>query len=81
MAAALLPLKATSRTGGMGSYFVYMLRCFDGTFYVGVTNVGEFEWIREAIDFEKKLKNLEPQKEARIRSEEVNRPQAVQLWN
>jgi len=33
-----------------------MLRCFDGTFYVGVTNVGEFEGSREAIDFEKKLK-------------------------
>ena len=70
----------------MVSYFVYMLRCFDGTFYVGVTNnverrvfehfggidetcytfsrrplvveyVGEFQWIREAIDFEKKLKS------------------------
>lgn len=22
----------------MGTYYVYMLRCFDGTFYVGVTN-------------------------------------------
>lgn len=22
----------------MGSYYVYMLRCFDGSFYVGVTN-------------------------------------------
>jgi putative endonuclease len=22
----------------VGGYFVYMLRCFDGTFYVGVTN-------------------------------------------
>ncbi len=66
-------------------YFVYMLRCFDGTFYVGVTNdvdrrfsehcdgidpdcytakrrplrlvhVSEFQWVNEAIDFEKKLK-------------------------
>jgi putative endonuclease len=66
-------------------YFVYMLRCVDGTFYVGVTNnverrfiehseganetcytfsrrplllayVGDFEWIHDAIDFEKKLK-------------------------
>jgi putative endonuclease len=23
---------------GMSRYFVYMLRCFDGTFYTGVTN-------------------------------------------
>jgi len=66
-------------------YYVYMLRCFDGSFYVGVTNdfdrryfehcdgidpecytfsrrplrvvyVGEFQWIQEAIDFEKKMK-------------------------
>ena len=69
----------------MHCYYVYMLRCFDGTFYVGVTNdvtrrvaehiegidkscytftrrplrlayVGEFEWIQDAIAFEKKLK-------------------------
>ena len=70
----------------MRRYYVYMLRCFDGTFYVGVTNdperrnaehsygidpkcytynrrplqmvyVGEFQWIDEAIAFEKKLKS------------------------
>ena len=69
----------------MRVYYVYMLRCVDGTFYVGVTNdfdrrfwehcegidpncytflrrplrveyVGEFEWVQEAIAFEKKLK-------------------------
>jgi putative endonuclease len=69
----------------MPSYYVYMLRCIDGTFYTGVTNdihgryaehcsglhetaytytrrplhleyVGEFQWITEAIAFEKKLK-------------------------
>jgi putative endonuclease len=68
------------------TYYVYMLQCFDGTFYVGVTGnidrrlyqhhegvfetcytfirrplrlvyVGEFAWIQEAIDFEKKLKS------------------------
>jgi putative endonuclease len=70
----------------MKLYYVYMLRCFDGTFYVGVTNdmdrrfaehcdginescytynrrplrlvfVDEFQWIDEAIAFEKKLKS------------------------
>ncbi|HTX02407.1 MAG TPA: GIY-YIG nuclease family protein [Candidatus Acidoferrales bacterium] len=70
----------------MKTYYVYLLRCFDGTFYVGVTGdidrrldqhhqgafdtcytfmrrpvrleyVGEFEWIEEAIAFEKKLKS------------------------
>src|SRR5579872_4114668 len=70
----------------MKTYHVYMLQCFDGTFYVGVTGdierrlyqhhegafekcytfmrrplrlvyVGEFEWIEEAISFEKKLKS------------------------
>ena len=69
----------------MYRYFVYMLQCFDGTFYTGVTNdierrfsehcygsdpdcytfmrrplklvyVGEFQWIHEAINFEKHLK-------------------------
>ena len=67
-------------------YFVYILRCFDGTFYVGMTNnverrfaehcdgidpecytydrrplcllhVSEFNWVNEAIAFEKKLKS------------------------
>jgi putative endonuclease len=67
------------------SYYVYMLRYFDGTFYTGVTNdvvhrydqhrsgnnetsytysrrplrlvyAGEFEDVRDAIAFEKKLK-------------------------
>jgi putative endonuclease len=66
-------------------YYVYMLRCFDGSFYVGVTKnvdyrfgqhchgidphcytynrrplkivfVGEFEWVHDAIAFEKRLK-------------------------
>jgi putative endonuclease len=66
-------------------YYVYMLFCFDGTYYVGITNnvdrrlwehehgldphcytfkrrplklafVGEFQWVDEAIAFEKKLK-------------------------
>ncbi|MBV8074470.1 MAG: GIY-YIG nuclease family protein [Candidatus Eremiobacteraeota bacterium] len=70
----------------MRTYYVYMLRCFDGSFYTGVTNdvdrrfaehclginrdcytylrrplqlvyAGEFEWIDEAIAFEKKLKS------------------------
>ncbi len=27
-----------SRCSGVKSYYVYVLRCFDGTFYVGVTN-------------------------------------------
>jgi putative endonuclease len=69
----------------MRCYYVYMLQCFDGSFYVGVTNdverrfwqhssgvsedcytysrrplrlayVGEFQWIAEAIAFEKRLK-------------------------
>ena len=69
----------------MPTYYVYLLRCFDGTFYTGVTNdihrrfaehrqgliegcytstrrplrleyVGEFQWIEEAIAFEKKMK-------------------------
>jgi putative endonuclease len=67
------------------TYYVYMLRCFDGTFYVGVTNditrrfgehcsgydpksythtrrplrlvyADEFQWVDEAIAFEKRLK-------------------------
>jgi putative endonuclease len=67
-------------------YYVYILRCFDGTFYAGVTNdvdrrfgehcegvdpdcythdrrplrlvhASEFEWVDEAIAFEKKLKS------------------------
>jgi len=69
----------------MKRYYVYAIRCFDGTFYIGVTNdvdrrfwehqhesdpsaythnrgplilehVSEFDWIHEAIAFEKKLK-------------------------
>jgi putative endonuclease len=69
----------------MNTYYVYILRCFDGTFYVGVTNdidrrfaehqdgldthcytymrrplriehVSEFQWVEEAIAFEKRLK-------------------------
>lgn len=67
------------------SYYVYVIRCFDGSFYVGVTNdverrfweheqgfdstcytckrrplrlvhVAQFQWIHEAISYEKKLK-------------------------
>ncbi|MGH7660318.1 MAG: GIY-YIG nuclease family protein [Vulcanimicrobiaceae bacterium] len=69
----------------MKTYWVYMLQCFDGSFYVGVTSdlerrynehclgiiegcythtrlplqlvyAGEFSSIRDAIDFEKKMK-------------------------
>jgi len=67
------------------TYFVYMLRCIDGTFYTGVTNdvdrrfaehndglhetsytytrrplklvyVSEFQWVTDAIAFEKEIK-------------------------
>ena len=31
-------MRLAQQTCGMGIYYVYMLRCFDGTFYVGVTN-------------------------------------------
>jgi putative endonuclease len=69
----------------MDIYYVYMLFCFDGTFYVGITNdlerrfaehchgidekcytysrrplrlvhASEFQWVEQAIAFEKKLK-------------------------
>lgn len=69
----------------MDWYYVYMLQCFDGSFYTGVTNdierrfaehcygndpkcytytrrpliliyVGEFQFIHDAINFEKQLK-------------------------
>ncbi len=69
----------------MKLYYVYMLRCFDGTFYVGMTNdverrvgehrfgldpdcytynrrplvvahVSEFQWVQEAIAWEKHVK-------------------------
>ena len=69
----------------MDWYYVYMLQCFDGTFYTGVTNnierrfaqhcygidpkcytynrrplilvyAGEFQFIHDAINFEKRLK-------------------------
>ena len=30
--------RQTPQTNGVRTYFVYMLQCFDGTFYVGVTN-------------------------------------------
>jgi putative endonuclease len=69
----------------VNAYYVYVIRCFDGTFYVGVTNnvdrrfweheqgldphcytsrrrplrlvhVAEFQWIQEAITYEKTLK-------------------------
>ena len=70
----------------MKLYYAYMLRCFDGTFYVGMTSdieqrftdhcsgrypdcytynrrplklvhVSEFQWVHDAIAFEKKLKS------------------------
>jgi putative endonuclease len=84
--ARILPLARSAQTYEVRTYYVYMLRCIDGTFYTGVTNdiarrfyqhcsgynetcytysrrplqlvyVGEFEDIRDAIAFEKKLKS------------------------
>jgi putative endonuclease len=51
----------------MRVYYVYMLRCFDGTFYTGVTNdvvrryerlayAAEFPQVHDAIAWEKRLK-------------------------
>ena len=28
----------TAQTYGVRTYYVYMIRCFDGTFYTGMTN-------------------------------------------
>jgi putative endonuclease len=75
----------------MKTYYVYMLRCVDGTFYVGMTSdverrfaqhcdgwdkscytftrrplrllhVSEFQWVHDAIDFEKRLKSWDHRK-------------------